>query len=109
MGFYVSFAGNLTMKKEGRLKGACMGIPLNRILVETDSPFLVPQKARNKRVRRNEPVYVVEVIQKVAELRNLELNHVESQLVQNTMNCFTKLKELKSWSDLLATAVKGVG
>ncbi|MBR1585014.1 MAG: TatD family hydrolase [Clostridia bacterium] len=68
MGFYISFAGPLTFKKAPHLWEAAKTVPIDRLLVETDSPYLAPEP---KRGRRNEPANVVWVLKKLAELRGL--------------------------------------
>lgn len=68
MGFYISFAGPLTFKKAPHLWEAAQAAPLDRLLIETDSPYLSPEPLRG---RRNEPANVVWVLRKMAELRNL--------------------------------------
>ncbi len=68
MGFYISFAGPLTFKKAPHLWDAARAVALDRLLVETDSPYLAPEP---KRGRRNEPENVVWVLKKLAELRGL--------------------------------------
>lgn len=100
-GFYISFAGVVTYPKSEKLQEACRRTPLNRILVETDSPFQVPQKAKNRNVRRNEPSHVIEVAEKVAFLKNLSYATVAAQLMVNVVECFPKLKKLAPWSEAL--------
>jgi TatD DNase family protein len=68
MGFHISFAGNSTYPKTQHLRDVAREIPLDRILIETDSPYLAPQPYRGK---RNEPAYVVEVAKTLAAVRNL--------------------------------------
>ena len=68
MGFLISFAGNSTYSKTQHLRDIAKEIPLDRILIETDSPYLAPQPYRGK---RNEPAYVVEVAKTLAAVRNL--------------------------------------
>ena len=68
MGFLVSFAGNVTYPKAQNLRDVAGGLPLESLLIETDSPFLAPQGHRG---RRNEPAYVAEVAQTLATVRNL--------------------------------------
>ncbi len=68
MGFVVSFAGNVTYPKMQHLRDVAGELPLDKLLTETDSPFLPPQGRRGK---RNEPAYVVEVAQTLASVRNL--------------------------------------
>jgi TatD DNase family protein len=66
MGFLISFAGNVTFPKAENIRRAAQTLPLDRILIETDSPFLTPVPHRGK---RNEPAFVVEVARQIAELR----------------------------------------
>ena len=68
MGFYISFAGPLTFKKAPHLQAAAMEVPLDKLLVETDSPYLAPEP---KRGRRNEPANVVYTLKKLSELRGI--------------------------------------
>src|SRR5580765_5796099 len=68
MGFLVSFAGNSTYPKTQHLRDVAKELPLDRILIETDSPYLAPQAYRGK---RNEPAYVTEVAKTLAAVRNL--------------------------------------
>jgi TatD DNase family protein len=67
-GFMISFAGNSTYPKTQNIRDVAHDIPLDRMLIETDSPFLAPQPYRGK---RNEPAYVVEVARTLASVRNL--------------------------------------
>lgn len=68
MGFYISFAGPLTFKKAPHLQAAAREVPLDRLLVETDSPYLAPEPVRG---RRNEPANVQYTLRKLAELREI--------------------------------------
>ena len=67
MGFLVSFAGNSTYPKAQNLREVAKDLPLETILIETDSPYLAPQPWRGK---RNEPAYVAEVARTLATVRN---------------------------------------
>ncbi len=69
LGFYLGFTGPLTFKKADELRGIAARTPLNRILVETDAPFLAPQQRRGK---RNEPAYVTYVADRLAAIHGLE-------------------------------------
>jgi len=73
MGFMISFAGNVTYPKAQNLRDVAKEIPLDRLLVETDSPFLAPQSHRG---RRNEPAYVAEVAQTIGNVRNLPAGEI---------------------------------
>jgi TatD DNase family protein len=73
MGFLISFAGNVTYPKAQNLRDVAREIPLDKLLVETDSPFLAPQTHRG---RRNEPAFVAEVAQTIGNVRNLPASQV---------------------------------
>ena len=79
-GFYISFAGNLTFKKAESLREAARQIPLDRLLTETDSPYLAPVPHRG---RRNEPAYVRHVAQELARLRDLSQEALAPQVLEN--------------------------
>jgi len=85
MGFVVSFAGNVTYPKMQNLRDVAKELPLDRILTETDSPFLPPQGRRGK---RNEPAYVVEVAQALAIVRNLAGEEIASITAGNFRRFF---------------------
>lgn len=69
LGFMISFAGNVTFKKAENLRSVARRVPLDRLLVETDCPYLTPVPYRG---RRNEPAHVVEVARCLAELHGLD-------------------------------------
>ena len=73
LGFFVSFAGNLTFKKADDLRAIARQLPLERLLVETDCPYLTPVPFRGK---RNEPARVVETAKFLAELKEVTLEEV---------------------------------
>jgi TatD DNase family protein len=98
MGFFLSFAGNLTYPAAEELREAAKIAPIDRILVETDSPFLIPQKAKNKKVRRCEPAHVIETRDRLAEIRGLPAEKIDSMLKENALNCFPKLRAIDSWA-----------
>jgi TatD DNase family protein len=79
-GFLVSFAGNLTFQKAENLREVAREIPFDRLLSETDSPYLAPVPHRGS---RNEPAYVREVIRELSGLRDLSEEEVGRQTVQN--------------------------
>ena len=70
IGFLISFAGNVTFKKAENLRESARVVPLDRLLIETDCPFLTPVPLRG---RRNEPAYVVNTAEFLAELYGIEL------------------------------------
>ena len=73
MGFYISFSGVVTFKNAGDLRETAKHLPIDRILIETDSPFLAPEPFRG---RRNEPAFVVHTARHIAELRNLSTDEI---------------------------------
>src|ERR1700686_4677362 len=85
MGFLISFAGNVTYPKAQNLRDVAREIPLDRLLVETDSPFLAPLPYRGK---RNEPAYVAEVARSIANVRNLAAEGVARATAENFRKLF---------------------
>jgi TatD DNase family protein len=85
LGFYLSFSGTLTYPKAGPLREVAQQVPLERILVETDCPYLPPQPWRGK---RNEPAYVVATAQQLADCRGLTLAEVAAHTFANTLAAF---------------------
>ncbi len=85
MGFYISFPGNSTYPKPQHLRDVAKEIPLDRILIETDSPYLAPQPYRGK---RNEPAYVVEVAKTLAAVRNLPPDELAAATAANFRRLF---------------------
>jgi TatD DNase family protein len=84
-GWYVSFAGNATFPKAVDLRLAAREVPANRILAETDAPYLAPQPVRGK---RNEPAYVMHTLAALAQARNEDTPKLEEQLDRNASECF---------------------
>ena len=80
LGFLVSFAGNVTFKKADNLRAVAREIPLDRLLTETDSPYLAPVPHRGK---RSEPAYVREVTRELARLHNLTEEEMGRYAVRN--------------------------
>jgi TatD DNase family protein len=89
MGFYISFSGIVTFKNATLLKDVAQKVPLDRILVETDSPYLAPVPYRGK---TNQPAYVKYVAKEVANLRGISLDAV---MEATTANFFTLFKNAK--------------
>jgi TatD DNase family protein len=95
MGFMISFAGNLTFPKAQQIRDAALEVPLDRVLIETDSPYLAPVPHRGK---RNEPAFVKETARKLAELRGLSIDDMGEQTSRNFYNFF-KLAETAESKD----------
>jgi TatD DNase family protein len=93
MGFMISFAGNLTFPKAQQIRDAALEVPLDRILIETDSPYLAPVPHRGK---RNEPAFVVETARKLAELRRLSLEHIGELTTRNFYKFFKLTETIES-------------
>ena len=85
LGLHISLSGIVTFKNAKALRDATPLIPLDKLLVETDSPFLAPVPHRG---RRNEPAYVVETAQEVAKLRGQSLEAVARATRENTVRLF---------------------
>ena len=86
LGFYLSFTGIITFKNAEPLRAVVRQIPLDRILVETDAPYLTPVPHRGK---RNEPAYVRFVAETVAKVRGISLEEVASITTANTQKLFS--------------------
>lgn len=84
-GWYVSFAGNATFPKAVDLRLAATQVPADRILAETDSPYLAPQPVRGS---RNEPANVVHTLAALARARDEEPAELERQIERNAAECF---------------------
>lgn len=85
LGFFLSFAGPITFKNARHTVEVAKNVPLDRILVETDSPYLSPEPRRGK---RNEPTYVREVVKKIAEIKELSLEEIALQTMHNAEAIF---------------------
>jgi TatD DNase family protein len=89
LGLSISFTGILTFKNSQALRDLAAELPADRIMVETDSPFLAPAKFRGK---RNEPSYVVEVARVLADARGVSLEEISRQTTQNFFRLFSKVR-----------------
>jgi TatD DNase family protein len=85
-GWYVSFAGNASFPKAVDLRLAAREVPPDRILAETDTPYLAPQPVRGK---RNEPAYVMHTLAALAEARNEDAAELGRQIDANATACFS--------------------
>jgi TatD DNase family protein len=89
LGYYLGFTGPVTYKKADELRALVAKVPLERILVETDAPFLTPQPYRGK---RNEPGYVRYVAERIAAVRGLETAVFAQQSTANAERLFARMK-----------------
>lgn len=90
MGFLISFAGNVTFPKAQPIRDAALEVPLDRMLIETDSPYLAPVPHRGQ---RNEPAFVKETARKLGELRGLSMEEMGERTARNFYKFF-KLAEM---------------
>lgn len=85
MGFYISIAGPVTFNNANKLKEIAAQVPLDRILVETDSPYLTPEPFRGK---RNESGHVFFVAERIAQLRGMRVDDLSQAAAENTLRLF---------------------
>jgi TatD DNase family protein len=88
LGLSISFTGILTFKKSQALRDLAAELPADRIMVETDAPYLAPGKFRGK---RNEPCHVVEIARVLAETRGVSLEEISRQTTANFFRLFSKV------------------
>jgi TatD DNase family protein len=91
LGLYVSFSGVLTFKNSQSLRDIARDVPMDRLLVETDAPFLAPVPHRG---RRNEPSYVVETARVLAQVKGVDDATIASATRANTLRLFSKMPPL---------------
>ena len=89
LGFIISFAGNITFPKAQNIRDAALAVPLDRMFIETDCPYLAPAPHRGK---RNEPAFVVEVARQIGQLRNLSGEEIGHHTSANFHNFFRLAK-----------------
>ena len=87
LGLYISFSGIVTFRKSDELREIAARVPLDRILVETDAPFLAPVPRRGK---RNEPAFVAHTAAAIAAVKDLELDAISRQTTDNFFRLFRK-------------------
>ena len=89
LGFYISLAGVVTFKKADALRETVQRVPLDRLLVETDAPYLAPVPKRGK---RNEPAYVVHTAAALAELKGVSPEALVRATGDNVFDLFAKAR-----------------
>jgi TatD DNase family protein len=89
MDFYVSFAGNVSFPKAENIRAAAKQVPIDRMLIETDSPFLAPVPHRGK---RNEPGFVVNTAEAIGQLRGMSKEEVGGKTAENFYRLFPKAR-----------------
>ena len=85
LGFLLSFAGNITYPKARNLKETVSSVSLDKILLETDSPWLAPQEQRGK---RNEPAFLRYTAEKMAQLKEVPLDEIAKTTTENALQAF---------------------
>ncbi len=88
-GYHLSFAANLTYPRNAHLREAAAAVPLDRLLVETDSPYLAPQRIRG---RDNAPANVIDVVSAIASIRGEAVDVVRAATVANAIVAFPRLR-----------------
>lgn len=88
LGFYISVSGIVTFKKAESLRDILKEVPLERLLVETDSPYLAPEPYRGK---SNEPAFMIETTKKLAELKGISFDSLATHTTQNFLTLFSKV------------------
>jgi len=89
LGLYISFAGMVTFKKSDALRAVAASVPDDRLLVETDSPYLAPMPLRGK---RNEPANVAHTLKLLAEVRGVSVETLDRQTTANARRLFDRMK-----------------
>jgi len=93
IGFMVSFSGNVTFAKAQNIRDAAKDVPLERMLIETDSPFLAPTPHRGK---RNEPAFVTKVVDKIAEVRGASAEEIAKATSANFYRFFPRAVNIQA-------------
>jgi TatD DNase family protein len=92
MGFYISFAGNVSFPKAENIREAARQVPLERMLIETDSPFLAPVPHRGK---RNEPAFVVNTAEAISQLRGMGKEEIGARTAENFYGLFSQTRVIR--------------
>lgn len=90
LGFYISFSGIVTFKNAKELQEVAKKVPLDRLMIETDSPYLAPMPHRGK---SNEPSFVRLVADFIAELRGISVEELAEKTTENFFKCFKGAKK----------------
>ncbi len=86
LGFLISIPGTVTYPAADRVAAVAAGLPLEHLVVETDAPYLTPQSARG---RRNEPAFLVETVESIAQLRGQSAREIADKTAQNAAALFS--------------------
>jgi TatD DNase family protein len=104
LGLFISFTGILTFRKSDALRAIARSLPAERVLVETDAPYLAPGQYRGK---RNEPAYVVETAKILAETRSISTDEIARQTTENFFRLFCKVPRPEASADTLTQSALG--
>lgn len=104
LGLFISFTGILTFRKSDALRTIARSLPAERVLVETDAPYLAPGQYRGK---RNEPAYVVETAKILAETRAVSTDEIARQTTENFFRLFCKVPRPEASADTLTQSALG--
>jgi TatD DNase family protein len=104
LGLFISFTGILTYRKTDALRAIARSLPAERVLVETDAPYLAPGQHRGK---RNEPAYVVETAKILAETRAVSTGEIARQTTENFFRLFCKVPRPEASADTLTQSALG--
>src|SRR3954466_2675772 len=104
LGLFISFTGILTFRKSDALRAIARSLPAERVLVETDAPYLAPGQHRGK---RNEPAYVGETAKILAETRSVSTDEVARQTTENFFRLFCKVPRPEASADTLTQSALG--
>jgi len=96
LGFYISFSGILTFKNAEALRDVARRVPLERCLIETDSPYLAPVPYRGK---INQPAYVRHVAVQLAQLKNCSVEEVARVTSANFERLFARTRSVEAWTE----------
>ncbi len=89
LGFYLSFTGAITLGSIGAdTIEVIKKVPLDRVMIETDAPYVVPQRYKDKHITRNEPAFVAEVAHRLAEIKKVEVDEIARLTTQNAIELF---------------------
>ncbi|MBO68849.1 MAG: TatD family deoxyribonuclease, partial [Acidiferrobacteraceae bacterium] len=95
-GFYISFSGIVTFKNAHELKDVAKKVPADRLLIETDAPYLSPAPNRGK---RNEPAYIAQTAKYIATLKNIAVEDLIGSTCENFFSLFSRATKLDSQND----------
>ena len=97
MGFYISVSGIITFRGSEQLRNVVRKIPLDRLLIETDSPYLAPVPYRGK---QNQPAYVVEIASCIAKIKNVSVSDIARKTTNNFFELFLNNRKLRTQYDI---------